>query len=154
MGSSREYPERPILGVGAVVLRKVEGRVQVLLIRRGSEPMVGGWSLPGGAIELGETVREACAREALEETGLRVEPVGEIETVDIIHRDAEGRIQYHYLVVDVLCRVVGGELLSGSDASEAAWADVERVLEAGDFALTPRACTVIRRALTMNEVLE
>jgi 8-oxo-dGTP diphosphatase len=154
MGASREYPERPIPGVGAVVLREVDGRAQVLLIRRVSEPMAGGWSLPGGAIELGETVREACVREVLEETGLRVQPVREIESVDIIHRDAAGRVQYHYLVVDVLCRVVGGELLSGSDASEVAWADVTRVLESGDFALTPRACTVIRRALTMNEGLE
>ena len=154
MGSSREYPERPIPGVGAVVLREAEGRAEVLLIRRGSEPMAGGWSLPGGAIELGETMREALVREAQEETGIRVEPVGEIETVDIIYRDAAGRVQYHYLVVDVLCRVVGGELHPGSDASEAAWADVERVLETGDFALTARACTVIRRALTMNEGLE
>jgi ADP-ribose pyrophosphatase YjhB (NUDIX family) len=154
MGSSREYPEGPIPGVGAVILRDVEGRKQVLLIRRGAEPMAGGWSLPGGAIELGESVRDACVRESLEETGMSVEPLAEIETVDIIQRDDAGRVQYHYLVVDVLCCVVGGEMLSGSDASEAAWADVERVLECGDFALTPRACTVIRRALIMNEGLE
>ena len=154
MESSREYPERPIPGVGVVVLREVGGRTEVLLIRRRSEPMAGGWSLPGGAIELGETVREACVREALEETGMRVEPLAEIETVDIIQRDGAGRVQYHYLVVDVLCRVVSGELVSGSDASEAAWADVQQVLEFGDFALTPRACTVIRRALVMNEGLE
>ena len=151
MESSREYPKRPIPGVGAVVLREVRGLTEVLLIRRGSEPMAGGWSLPGGAIELGETVREACVRETLEETGIKVEPIHEIETVDIILRDATGRIQYHYLVVDILCRVVGGELLSGTDASGAAWANVKQVLEFGDFALTARACTVIRRALIMNE---
>jgi ADP-ribose pyrophosphatase YjhB (NUDIX family) len=116
--------------------------------------MAGGWSLPGGAIELGETVREACVRETLEETGLSVEPLAEIETVDIIVRDAGGRVQYHYLVVDVLCRVVGGELLSASDASEVVWAKVTRVLELGDFALTARACTVIHKALTMNEGFE
>jgi 8-oxo-dGTP diphosphatase len=154
MESSREYPERPIPGVGAVVLREVGGRTEVLLIRRRSEPMAGGWSLPGGAIELGDTVREACVREVLEETEIRVEPLVEIETVDIIQRDGAGRVQYHYLVVDVQCRVVGGELVSGSDASEAAWADVQQVLEFGGFALTPRACTVIRRALIMNEGLE
>ncbi len=154
MKSSREYPERPIPGVGAVVLRAVEGRSEVLLIRRCSEPMAGGWSLPGGAIEVGETVREACVRETLEETGITAEPLAEIETVDIIHRDPAGRVQYHYLVVDVLCRVVGGSLVSGTDASEAAWADVTQVLEHGDFALTSRACTVIRRALNMNEGLE
>lgn len=151
MDSSREYPKRPIPGVGAVVLRKASERTAVLLIRRGSEPMAGGWSLPGGAIELGETVREACVRETLEETGLYVEPLAEIETVDIIQRDIGGRVQYHYLVVDLLCRVLGGELLPGTDASGAVWADVERVLELGDFALTARACTVIRRALIMNE---
>jgi ADP-ribose pyrophosphatase YjhB (NUDIX family) len=129
--------------------------MEVLLVRRASEPMAGGWSLPGGAIEVGETVREACVRETLEETGIAVEALAEIETVDIIHRDAEGRVQYHYLVVDVLCRVIEGQLLrAGTDASEAAWADVQRVLECGDFALTARACTVIRSALTMDEGLE
>ena len=154
MGSSREYPKFPIPGVGAVVLRVAEGRSEVLLIRRGSEPMAGGWSLPGGAIEVGESVREACVRETLEETGLTVQPVAEVEIIDIIHRDAMGRVQYHYLVVDILCRVVGGELVSGTDASEVAWADVRRVLEFGDFALTARACTVIRKALMMNEDLK
>jgi 8-oxo-dGTP diphosphatase len=154
MESSREYPQRPIPGVGAVVLREVMGRTEVLLIRRSSEPMAGGWSLPGGAIELGETIRDACVRETLEETGMNVEPVAEIETVDIIERDFEGRVQYHYVVVDVLCRVVGGDLVAGTDASEVVWADVKQVLEFGDFALPARGCTVIRSALTMNEGLE
>jgi ADP-ribose pyrophosphatase YjhB (NUDIX family) len=154
MESPREYPKRPIPGVGAVVLRETHGRLEILLIRRGSEPLAGGWSLPGGAIELGETIREACARETLEETGMNVEPLAEIETVDIIERDSEGRVQYHYLVVDVLCRLVGGDLASGTDAREVAWADVKQVLEFGDFALTARACTVIRKALIMNEGLE
>ena len=154
MGPSREYPKFPIPGVGAVVLREVEGRAEVLLIRRGSEPMAGGWSLPGGAVELGESVREACVRETLEETGLTVQALAEVEIVDIIHRDAAGRVQYHYVVVDILCRVLGGELLSGTDASEVAWADVRGVLELGDFALTSRACTVIRKALIMSEGLK
>ena len=154
MGASREYPNFPIPGVGAVVLREVEGRAEVLLIRRGSEPMAGGWSLPGGAVELGESVREACVRETLEETGLTVQALAEVEIIDIIHRDAAGRVQYHYVVVDILCRVLGGELLSGTDASEVAWADVRKVLELGDFALTSRACTVIRKALIMSEGLK
>jgi len=154
MGSSREYPNSPIPGVGAVVLREVKGRTEVLLIRRASEPMAGGWSLPGGAIELGESVREACVRETREETGLIVEALAVVETIDIIHRDAVGRVRYHYVVVDILCRVLGGELLSGTDAIEVAWADVRRVLEFGDFALTARACTVIRKALIMNEDLK
>jgi 8-oxo-dGTP diphosphatase len=154
MESSRAYPNRPIPGVGAVVLREIGERIEVLLIRRASEPMAGGWSLPGGAIELGETIREACVRETLEETGLTVEALAEVETVDIIQRDEMGRVQYHYVVVDILCRVLGGQLLSGTDASEVAWADVRHVLELGDFALTARACTVIRRALIMNEGLK
>ncbi len=107
-----------------------------------------------GAIEIGESVREACVRETLEETGLTVQPVAEVEIIDIIHRDAMGDVQYHYVVVDILCRVVGGELLSGTDASEVTWADVRQVLEFGDFALTPCACTVIRKALIMNEGLK
>lgn len=154
MSSSREYPERPIPGVGAVVLRKTEGRVEVLLVRRSTEPMVGSWTLPGGAIELGETVGEACVRELMEETGLSVEPLDEVETFDIIQRDADGRVQYHYVIVDMLCRVSAGEMRAGSDASEAVWADVEAILERGDFALTPRACRVIRRALIMDEGLK
>jgi 8-oxo-dGTP diphosphatase len=154
MGSSRQYPNFPIPGVGAVVLREVEGRPEVLLIRRGSEPMAGVWSLPGGAIELGESVREACVRETWEETGLTVQPLAEVEVIDIIYRDAMGRVQYHYVVVDILCRALEGQLLSGTDASEVAWADVGRVLELGDFALTARACTVIRKALRMNEDLK
>lgn len=154
MSSSREYPERPIPGVGAVVLRKTEGRVEVLLVRRSTEPMVGSWTLPGGAIELGETVGEACVRELMEETGLSVEPLDEVETFDIIQRDADGRVQYHYVIVDMLCRVSAGDMRAGSDASEAVWADVEAILERGDFALTPRACRVIRRALIMDEGLK
>jgi ADP-ribose pyrophosphatase YjhB (NUDIX family) len=116
--------------------------------------MAGSWTLPGGAIELGETVSEACVRELMEETGLSVEPLGEVETFDIIHRDAAGRVQYHYVIVDMLCRIREGEMRAGSDASEAAWADVEAILERGDFALTPRACRVIRRALIMDEGLK
>lgn len=154
MSSSREYPARPIPGVGAVVLRGVGAGREVLLVRRGTEPMLGSWTLPGGGIELGETIREACVREAKEETGLRVEPVEVVETLEIIHRDDAGRVQYHYVIVDLLCHAMEGELVAGSDVSEAEWVQVDRVLGSRDFALTPHACKVIRRAVAMEEGME
>ena len=155
---SRAYPDRPIPGVGAVIFRRSHGCTEVLLVRRRTEPLAGTWSLPGGAIELGDTAREACVREVLEETGLIVLPIADVETFDIILRDDTGRVQYHYLILDILCHVLSGALHASSDASEALWANVDLVLEPGNnqqhFALTPRACTVIRRALKMNEDLE
>jgi ADP-ribose pyrophosphatase YjhB (NUDIX family) len=104
--------------VGAVVV--LDGRV--LLIRRGHEPMKGQWSIPGGALEVGETLLEGVRREVLEETGLVVEPVALIEVLDRIARDGEGRVQFHYVLVDYLCRVTGGELCCATDAVEARWA--------------------------------
>jgi 8-oxo-dGTP diphosphatase len=153
----RKYPDGPIPGVGAVVLRGVgadEAHFEVLLVKRGREPMAGSWSLPGGGIELGEMAAAACAREVLEETGLKVEVIAPIETVDIILRDEAGRVRFHYVILDMLCRVTGeeeagGELRAGEDASDAVWAGVDSALESEVFALTPRACTVIRKALTM-----
>lgn len=144
---SREYPARPVPGVGAVVLREHEGRREVLLVKRARAPLAGTWSLPGGAIELGETAAEACVREVREETGLEVVVLEPIETFDIILRDAVGAVQYHYLIVDMLCKVRGGALRAGEDASEAVWASTEGVLERGEFALTERACTVVLRAM-------
>jgi 8-oxo-dGTP diphosphatase len=146
----REYPVAPIAGVGAVVLRN--GGREVLIVRRGSEPLAGSWSLPGGAIELGETAAEACVREVLEETGIRVDVRGPLETVDIILRDDAGAVQYHYLIVDMQCEVPGSDVsgdipTAGEDASEAVWAPTSAVLEQGMFALTSRACTVIRKAI-------
>jgi 8-oxo-dGTP diphosphatase len=151
MSMSREYPDRPIAGIGAVVLRYNGDRAEVLLVRRAHEPMAGSWSLPGGAIELGETARDACAREVFEKTSLTVVPMEEVETSDVILRDATGRTKYHYLIVDLLCHVESGELCARSDACETIWANARAVLELGDFGLTPRACTVIRKALVMDE---
>ena len=118
-----------MVGVGAVV---VDGE-RVLLIRRGHEPMKGEWSLPGGALEVGETLLEGVRREVLEETGLEVEPVAMIEVLDRIARDGEGRVQFHYVLVDYLCRVVGGDLCCATDAVEARWASREELNGVAEF---------------------
>jgi len=134
--------------VGAVILREAPGenasQKQVLLVRRAQEPLKGEWSLPGGAVELGETLEQATCREVLEETGLVVETVDVVEAFDRISRDAEDRVRFHYVLVDFLCRVVGGSLACASDALEARWA---RDNELED--LTPLTVQVIRKALEM-----
>jgi ADP-ribose pyrophosphatase YjhB (NUDIX family) len=113
----REYPERPLVGVGAIIVE--HGRVA--LIRRGRPPLEGEWSIPGGALELGETLREGAVREALEETGLTVEPQDLLGVFDRLMHDAEGGVLYHYVLVDFLCRRVGGRLHAAGDAIEARW---------------------------------
>ena len=116
MSVSREYPDRPLIGVGAVIVQ--EGRA--LLIRRGQPPLLGEWSLPGGVLECGETLREAAAREALEETGLVVEVIDMLGVYERVIRN-DGRVRYHYVLIDFLCRPAGGELKAGSDAAEVGW---------------------------------
>ncbi len=117
MTDDRLYPERPIVGVGVVVLRGAD----VLLIKRAKPPVSDRWSIPGGAQEIGETVREAALREVAEETGLAVEIVGLVDVVDGITRDAEGRARYHYTLVDFAARWVAGEARAGSDAAAVRW---------------------------------
>lgn len=141
----REYPDAPIAGVGAVIVRSgPEGEPQVLLIRRAHEPLKGEWSLPGGAVEVGETLHEAICREVLEETGLAIETVEGIEAFDRISRDPDGRIRYHYVLVDFLCRVTGGSLACATDALEARWAGPSDL-----DGLTPKTVEVIRKAWQM-----
>ncbi len=117
----REYPDNPLVGVGAVIVEHRGDDHRVLLIRRGQPPLLGEWSLPGGVLECGETLREAVAREAREETGLLVE-TGEMLGVyeRVIRGDAE-RVRYHYVLIDFLCRAVGGDLKAGSDAADVRW---------------------------------
>ena len=123
----REFPQAPLVGVGAVVVH--EGRV--LLVRRGSEPLKGHWTLPGGVLEVGETLVEGVAREVREETGLLVEPLELVELVDRIHHERihpesgreAGRVRYHYVIADYLCRVTGGELRAASDADAVRWVE-------------------------------
>jgi 8-oxo-dGTP diphosphatase len=121
----REYPDRPIVGVGAVII----DRGQVLLVKRGSPPLLGEWSLPGGAVELGETLRAAAEREAHEETGLIVKAGEVIEVLDRIVPGAAGAPQYHYVLIDFLCTVEGGELRAGGDAADARWASENELAE-------------------------
>jgi ADP-ribose pyrophosphatase YjhB (NUDIX family) len=114
----REFPLAPLVGVGAVVVDED----RVLLVRRGTEPLRGQWSLPGGLLELGEALADGVIREVREETGLTVEPLELIELLDRIHRKGE-RVQYHYVIADYLCRVAGGRLQAASDADAARWVE-------------------------------
>lgn len=115
--ASRRYPDRPVAGVGALLF---EGG-KVLLVQRGQEPLRGWWSLPGGAIELGEPILEALRREVREETGLEIEPIRLAEIFERIQPDREGRIEFHYVVADWVCRVTGGTPQPGTDAAALRW---------------------------------
>ncbi len=138
----REYPERPIVGVGAVIVD--DGKV--VLVRRKYEPLKGHWSLPGGMVEVGETLEAALTREMLEETGLSVDVGPVIEVFDRITRDEERRVRYHFVLVDYLCWPAGGTLCAGSDVDAAIWVDPATLAE---YSLTEKATSVIQRALTL-----
>ena len=142
MSDAREYPSVPRVGVGAVVL---DGD-RVLLVRRGKPPLMGKWSLPGGMVELGETTREAIQREVAEECGLEIR-VGEVAGIlDRVVRDAEGRIRYHWVLVDYVAVLESGELCAASDADEAQWVDVDDVER---LDTTDGLMDMIRRARTV-----
>jgi 8-oxo-dGTP diphosphatase len=113
----REYPETPFVGVGAIIVEKD----RVLLVKRGHPPLAGEWSIPGGVLEVGEMLREAAVREAMEETGLKVEPTDLLGVYDRVLRDADERTLYHYVLIDFLCRRISGELHASGDADEARW---------------------------------
>ncbi len=116
----RQYPTRPFVGVGAVVWRGD----QVLLVQRGKPPRQGEWGLPGGAQHIGETVADAARREVMEETGIEIEVTGLLDIVDVIDRDEDGRVRYHFTLIDVNAEAVGnGEARPGDDASAVRWVD-------------------------------
>jgi len=140
----RRFPERPIVGVGAVVLDD-EGRV--LLARRAHEPLKGEWSLPGGAVEVGETLEAAVAREILEETGVLVAVGPVVEVLDRIEKTSDDRVEYHFVIIDYLCYASTSTLVCGSDADEAAWVRRE---ELAAYRITEKATSVIDKAISLS----
>lgn len=138
----RTYPDRPIASVGAVIID--EGRV--LLVQRGQPPLQGQWSLPGGAVEVGETLSAAVQREVFEETGLVVDVGPIVDVLDRIHMDATARVEYHYVLIDYLCSVVGGQLHPQSDAADARWA---RPADLPAFGLQPVTLAVVMKGLAL-----
>jgi 8-oxo-dGTP diphosphatase len=151
MASSREYPERPVVGVGGVIV----DRGRTVLIRRGTEPLLGEWSIPGGTIEIGETIEEAVRRELREETGLEVRVLELIELFDRIYpqdgatAQDKKRPRYHYVIADYLCELVGGEPRAGSDVTDLAFAREEDLRK---FHLTEKATSVVKKAFAMSRV--
>lgn len=139
--TQRKYPDRPLVGVGAVIFRDDA----VLLVQRGREPAYGFWSLPGGLVEVGETLEAAVRREVLEETGLLVEAVDVVACLDRVIRDHEGRIAYHYVLVDFFCKAAGGEPKAGSDVLACAYFALDGL---ADLKLTRGTAEVIHRART------
>ena len=140
----RDYPERPIIGVGAVIISG--GRA--LLVRRDTEPLRGEWSVPGGMLELGETLREGVRREALEETGLEVEPGEVLDVFDSIFTDGLGRTQYHYVLIDYLCRPLSGEARPGSDVSDVRWVSANAL---GAMGLRESIEQVVRKGIAREK---
>jgi ADP-ribose pyrophosphatase YjhB (NUDIX family) len=147
---AREYPDRPVVGVGGVVIE--DGRA--LLIKRGTEPLLGQWSIPGGTLELGESLQHGVARELLEETGLEVQVLDMIEAFDRIFLDPaapnagdRSRPKYHYVIVDYLCERLAGEAKAGSDVTDIAYA---REDELEKFHMTSTATRVLHRAFAME----
>jgi len=139
----REFPDRPIVGVGGVVVH----RQRALLIRRGCEPLKGAWSIPGGMLELGEELTEGVRRELKEETGLDVEPLEIVAAFDRITREGK-RVKYHYVIVDYVCRLRGGKLKPSSDVTDARWARREEMPE---YHLSEMATKVILKSFEFFE---
>jgi 8-oxo-dGTP diphosphatase len=143
MNGGRQYPDRPFVGVGAVVVDS--GRV--LIVKRKYDPLAGQWSIPGGGVEVGETLEECVAREILEETGLTIAVGPVIEVLDRITRDDDGRVRYHFVLVDYLCWPVGGELRASSDVADVRFVDPS---ELEPYQLTATATDLILRALELD----
>jgi 8-oxo-dGTP diphosphatase len=147
---AREYPDRPVVGVGGVVVE--DGRT--ILVRRGSEPLLGHWSIPGGALELGESLQQGVARELLEETGLQVRVLDLIEVFDRVYWDENAKRsnavqapKFHFVIVDYLCERISGEARAGSDVTAVAYATED---ELGKYHLTETATRILKKAFAMQ----
>ena len=138
-GMNRKYPDHPIVGVGGIVFQGD----QVLLIKRGKEPGLGQWSIPGGVVRTGEPLKEAVVREVFEETHLEVEVLALAKILERIYRDPDGRVAYHYVLVDFLCRMVSGTLQADSDAQQACFVPLA---DLASYKVVPITLEVIRRA--------
>lgn len=138
-----EYPQAPVAAVGGVV---IDGGA-VLLVKRAYPPRQGEWSLPGGQLQLGESLRDGVRREVREETGIEVEVGTVVEVFDRVHQDEAGRIRYHFVIVDFLCRVVGGTLVAGDDAADAAWVPRAAVAALG---VNAHALAVVERGFLLR----
>lgn len=136
---SRRYPEHPLLGIGAIIFNDD----RILMVERAGNPLKGYWSLPGGLVETGETLETAVKREILEETGLHVEPQQMFELFERIMRDPQGQAEYHYVLLDYLCKVVGGTLQAGDDVGRAEWVRRE---DLPSLLITEGTLDVIERA--------
>lgn len=145
----REFPLSPLVGVGGVVVHEE----RVLLVQRGTEPLKGRWTIPGGLIDVGETLREAVIREVKEETGLDVEPLELIELLDRIHRE-DDRVRYHYVIADYLCRVTGGTLGAASDAAAACWVERAEWNSHSVLSIDPITTRVIEAAWQRARTIE
>jgi ADP-ribose pyrophosphatase YjhB (NUDIX family) len=129
--------------VGALIFRGRGRRGAILLVERGGHPLKGYWSLPGGLVETGESLDQAVRREVLEETGLQVKPLEMFGVFERVIKDARGRTEYHYLLFDYVCRVIGGKVRAADDVARAEWVRRERL---GDYQLTEGTREVIERA--------
>jgi 8-oxo-dGTP diphosphatase len=148
-GVQREFPAAPLVGVGAIIVSN--GRV--LLVCRGREPLKGHWTLPGGVLELGESLVDGVKREIAEETGLEVEPIELVELLDRIHREGE-KVRYHYVIADYLCRVTGGQLRAASDADAVRWVERAEWNSHSALKLDPITVRVIEKGWQRSQALE
>jgi mutator protein MutT len=143
---NRRYPEHPLAGVGAIIFRGTE----VLLVKRGQAPALGKWSVPGGLVELGENLDASIRREVMEEVGLEVKVIDLVAALDRIMFDRNGRIEYHYILLDFLCEVLGGDPIAATDADECRFVAIE---DLDRYEMTRGTEEVIRRAFEKAKIL-